>query len=199
MTIILNNPKKEVATQLAARMEEVLETLPLAVVRKAMEDFEPQKFAQLITLFNPVKMPSIQERNAIAFAKSREQQFGRIRDNYTVFDAKTVCNLLGITKQALSKKAAAGKILAYTYKGRKYYPIFQIVGDKINPAVGKLIEETGFDATDTAQMNVVLGYLMHDAIAVGTNHKYPRYTLISNDADREIMVEDLTRPLEMGQ
>lgn len=199
MTIISSNPKKETAAKLAARMEEALETLPLALVRNVLEDFDPQKFADLVTKLSPIKVLSVQERNAAALAKMRDQQFDRIRQSYTVFDAKTVCNLLGITKQALSKKGATGKILAYTYKGRKYYPIFQIVGDKINPAVGQLIEETGFDATNTAQMNVVLGYLMHDAIAVGTNHKAPRYSLIDNAADRAIMVEDLTRPLEMGQ
>lgn len=199
MTITISNPKKEAVTQLTARMEQVLETLPLDLVRNVLEVFDTQKFAELVTQMSPVKVPSVQERNAVAFAKMRDQQFARIRQNYTVFDAKTVCNLLGITKQALSKKGATGKILAYTYKGRKYYPIFQIVGDKINPAVGQLIDETGFDATDTAKMNVVLGYLMHDAVAVGTNHKATRYSLINNAADRAIMVEDLTRPLEMGQ
>ena len=199
MTITISNPKKEAVTKLSARMQEALETLPLAVVRNALEHFDQQKFAEAVAQLNPIKVLSIQERNAVALAKSRERVFGLIKQRYSLFDAKTVCELLGITKQALSKKGSSGKVMAYSFKGRKYYPSFQFLGDQVDPAVGKLIEETGFDPTEPGRINVVLGYLMHDTIAVGTDQPHPRYTLISSEDERAIMVEDLTRPLEMGQ
>lgn len=199
MTIILSNPKKEASEKLAARIEGVLNTLSLAVVRNALEHFDPQKCADLIAQLNPIAVPSIEERNAAALARMRVKQFSRFNLSYTLLNSKVVCQLLGISKQALSQKGSAGKVMAYTYRGRKYYPDFQFLGDKVDPAVGKLIEETGFDPRDSRQINVVLGYLVHAARAVGTDQLFSRYTLIGNEKDRAIMVYDLTRPLEMGQ
>lgn len=146
---------------------------------------------------------SIKARNEIAFASMRLKSFERIMEAFTMLDGKTVCEILGITKQALSKKCKSAKVLSYTYKTRKYYPDFQFKDNVVNPLLLDLmarIEES--DLTNTAEMNVFLSFLnakVQVQVDADTTRKVKRLDLLEKESDRIIMARDYPTRYEMGQ
>lgn len=145
---------------------------------------------------------SIKARNEIAFAKLKANAFELTKESYDFIESKAACEILDISKQALSKKTKAGQVIAYTKSRRKYYPDFQFEKNKVKPEVGRLMEAIGVDPDDEPMVNVVIGFLaqLMDFSNPGEEeNEQPRYELLGNDAAFDIIVRDFHNRLEMGK
>ncbi|WP_460154311.1 helix-turn-helix domain-containing protein [Pseudomonas sp. S3_G06] len=145
---------------------------------------------------------SIKARNEIAFAKLKANAFEAVKASYDLLDAGDVCEILGISKQALSKKTKAGQIIAYTNNRRKYYPDFQFKENKVTPSSGKLIKTLEIDSGNESMVNLLIGFLANlmDFSNLGEKENlHPRYELLDNDAAFKVIVRDFKNRLEMGK
>lgn len=145
---------------------------------------------------------SIKARNEIAFAKLKANAFETVKTSYDLLDAGDVCEILGISKQALSKKTKTGQIIAYTNNRRKYYPDFQFKENKVTPSSGRLIKTLEIDSGNESMVNLLIGFLANlmDFSNLGEKENlHPRYELLDNDAAFKIIVRDFKNRLEMGK
>lgn len=152
------------------------------------------------------KMPeqklSPRVRNQIAFVEGKKTAFENIKKNYELLESGTVCKLLDISRQGLSKKVKSGQILAYTSGTKKFYPAFQFKGNKVIPEVAKLVKAIALDPAHEALVNVLLGFL-----AYKTNYSnpgepdnlVPRYELLSDELGLQTVVRDFNNRTEMGR
>ncbi|MBK5539171.1 hypothetical protein JFV28_21345 [Pseudomonas sp. TH05] len=145
---------------------------------------------------------SPQVRNQIAYTKGKALSFENIKNTYELLDSKTVCEILGISRQALNKRVQAGQVIAYTEGTRKHYPAFQFKNNAVIADIGKLTKAIAIDSKEGAKTNVLLGYLAQDMDFSNLGEPQnlqPRYTLLSNKDAFEIIVRDFQNRLTMGK
>lgn len=135
--------------------------LPQAVLEKSLELSDREALAELAKSAAEAAR-SIEIENQEAIAEMRARAFVRVRERCELLESKDLVRILGITKQALSKRIQAGQIAVYTNQsnGRKYYPAFQIRNNKIRPVIAELISEFGVDPTDQLAMNLFVQHLI---------------------------------------
>lgn len=144
--------------------------------------------------------PSV--RNQIAYAKGKALAFEQISNGYELLDSKTVCTILGITRQALNKRVLQGQVLAYSEGPRKHYPAFQFASNAVVPEVAELVRAVAMDPRDAAQVNLLLGFLLQDMDYANPGqaaHVRPRYRLLGDPGAFAIIVRDFANRLSMGR
>lgn len=135
-------------------------------------------------------------------ARMLTKAFDRVRERCELLEASEVSEILGISKQALSQKAKAGQILAYTNQRRKYYPAFQLSANKVRPVIGELMKALEVDASDASAVNFLIQHLisrMDFSDAGEPSNVVPRFELLDNRAALEIIKRDYLNAFEMGQ
>jgi hypothetical protein len=135
--------------------------LPQAVLEKSLKLSDREALAELARSATEAAR-SIEIENQEAIAEMRARSFVRVRERCELLESKDLVRILGITKQALSKRIQAGQIAVYTNQsnGRKYYPAFQIRDNKVRPVIAELISEFGVDPTDQVAMNLFVQHLI---------------------------------------
>ncbi|OZY32051.1 hypothetical protein [Pseudomonas lundensis] len=135
--------------------------LPQAVLEKSLKLSDREALAELVRSAAEAAR-SIEIENQEAIAEMRSRAFVRVRERCELLESKDLVRILGITKQALSKRIQAGQIAVYTNQsnGRKYYPAFQIRDIKVRPVIAELISEFGVDPTDQVAMNLFVQHLI---------------------------------------
>ncbi len=200
----LNNVE-EVKSVLRDRFEDSMSRVPLNVLLKAVKMDNKRAFAAVAQAElepHSDKKKSIETRMQAAVAKMREAAFERVKSRCELLDAADVCELLDIKKQSISQKTKLGQILAYTKQRRKFYPSFQIVNNKVHPAIKRLISELNLDPEDLESMNLLVQHLIGkmDYSEPGEpSNEVPRYSLLSDEAALEIIKRDFINSTEMGQ
>lgn len=141
-------------------------------------------------------------RNQIAYAKGKALAFEQISKGYELLDSKTVCAILGITRQALNKRVLQGQVLAYSEGARKHYPAFQFVNNAALPQVAKLVQAVAVQPRDAVQVNLLLGFLLggmdYSNPGQAPNER-PRYHLLDDPGAFAIIVRDFGNRLSMGK
>lgn len=194
----LDEAKASLVQKFIARMNRVSES---EVINAARLD-DDKALAVIIHDSGKPKPLSIKARNEIAFAKLKANAFETVKTSYDLLDAGDVCEILGISKQALSKKTKTGQIIAYTNNRRKYYPDFQFKENKVTPSSGRLIKTLGIDPGNESMVNLLIGFLANlmDFSNLGEKENlHPRYEILDNDAAFKIIVRDFKNRLEMGK
>ncbi|MFJ4258202.1 hypothetical protein ACIP01_14810 [Pseudomonas monteilii] len=188
---------------LRQRFEEHLARASEAVVLKAVALADEKAFAALAKVDVEAKR-SVATRNQEAMAKMKARAFERVFSRCELLDARTACEILGISKQALSQKTKAGKLLVYTNTGnrRKYYPSFQFTKNKPRPIVDALIQSLEVDPVDTEAMNFLVQHLVGnmDYSEPGEpSNVLPRFHLLDDTAAVEVIKRDFVNAFEAGQ
>ncbi|WP_286912498.1 MULTISPECIES: hypothetical protein [unclassified Pseudomonas] len=188
---------------LRERFEEHLARASAAVVLKAVALADEKAFAALAKVEVEAKR-SIATRNQEAVARMKARAFERVDSRCELLDAKAACEILGITKQALSQKAKAGKLLAYTNTGnrRKFYPSFQFVENKPRPIIEALITSLDVDPADTQAMNMLVQHLvgrMDYSDPGEPSNEVPRFEVLDDPTALEIIKRDYRNALMAGQ
>jgi len=188
---------------LRERFEEHLARASAAVVLKAVALADEKAFAALAKVEVEAKR-SIATRNQEAVARMKARAFERVDSRCELLDAKAACEILGITKQALSQKAKAGKLLAYTNTGnrRKFYPSFQFVENKPRPIIVALITSLDVDPADTQAMNTLVQHLvgrMDYSDPGEPSNEVHRFEVLDDPAALEIIKRDYRNALIAGQ
>lgn len=143
---------------------------------------------------------SARARNEIAFAKLKANAFEIVKTSCDFVESSDVCEILNISKQALSKKIKAGQVIAYTNNRRKYYPDFQFKNNKVKPEIGLLTKALSIDPADEPMVNILIGFLAQTMDFYGdSENEQPRYKLIDNEDAFKIIVRDFQNRLEMGK
>ncbi|MFV7436207.1 hypothetical protein ACLPJF_05270 [Pseudomonas vlassakiae] len=190
---------------LRERFEEHLARASAAVVLKAVALADEKAFAALAKVEVEVEAKrSIATRNQEAVARMKARAFERVDSRCELLDAKAVCEILGITKQALSQKTKAGKLLAYTKTGnrRKFYPSFQFADNKPRSIVEALMTSLDVDPADTEAMNTLVQHLvgrMDYSDPGEPSHEVPRFEMLDDPAALEIIKRDYRNALMAGQ
>lgn len=188
---------------LRERFEEHLARASAAVVLKAVALADEKAFAALAKVEVEAKR-SIATRNQEAVARMKARAFERVDSRCELLDAKAVCEILGITKQALSQKTKAGKLLAYTKTGnrRKFYPSFQFADNKPRSIVEALMTSLDVDPADTEAMNTLVQHLvgrMDYSDPGEPSNEVPRFEMLDDPAALEIIKRDYRNALMAGQ
>jgi len=190
---------------LRERFEEHLARASAAVVLKAVALADEKAFAALAKVEVEVEAKrSIATRNQEAVARMKARAFERVDSRCELLDAKAVCEILGITKQALSQKTKAGKLLAYTKTGnrRKFYPSFQFAENKPRSIVEALMTSLDVDPADTEAMNTLVQHLvgrMDYSDPGEPSNEVPRFEMLDDPAALEIIKRDYRNALMAGQ
>lgn len=189
--------------ELRKRFEAHLARAPEAVVLKAVTLADEKAFTALAKK-EADKKKSIATRNQEAIARMKARAFERVDSRCELLDAKEACEILGISKQALSQKTQSGNVLAYTNTSnrRKFYPSFQFSKNKPRAAVAKLIKDLDIDPTDTESMNLLIQHLVGemDYSDPGESSKVvPRFELLDDSDAIAIIKRDYINAFEMGQ
>ncbi|WP_176508298.1 MULTISPECIES: hypothetical protein [Pseudomonas] len=188
---------------LRERFEEHLARASAAVVLKAVALADEKAFAALAKVEVEAKR-SIATRNQEAVARMKARAFERVDSRCELLDAKAACEILGITKQALSQKTKAGKLLAYTKTGnrRKFYPSFQFAENKPRSIVEALMTSLDVDPADTEAMNTLVQHLvgrMDYSDPGEPSNEVPRFEMLDDPAALEIIKRDYRNALMAGQ
>lgn len=200
-TIKIESHKAEMHQRLAALMERVPEALLLEVIELA----DDKAFAALAK--QPVskqsKQKSIATRNQEAMARMKARAFERVESRCELWETKQACEVLGISKQALSKKAQAGHVLIYTISnGRTFFPSFQFADNKSRAVIAELIRGLKVDPSDREAMNHLVQHLVDkmDFSEPGEpSHVVHRYELLDDPDALTIIKRDYANAVEMGQ
>lgn len=163
VSVIESAPTSRVDLEAAVdrRFRLFIAKLPQAVLEKSLKLSDREALAELArSAVEAAK--SIEIENQEAIAEMRARAFVRVRERCELLESKDLVRILGITKQALSKRIQAGQIAVYTNQsnGRKYYPAFQIRDNKIRPVIAELISEFGVEPTDQVSMNLFVQHLI---------------------------------------
>jgi phage antirepressor YoqD-like protein len=174
------------------------------LIRAASLDSDDRAFALIITKTSKAKDKalSIKARNEIAVAQLKTNAFEAVKSTYDLLDAGDVCQILGISKQALSKKTKAGQVIAYTNNRRKYYPDFQFENNKVASSTVALLKELAIDPEDESKTNVLIGFLaksMDFSNPGDSKNVQPRYKFLDDEAALKIIIRDFKNRLEMGK
>lgn len=190
-----------VKAELRQRFDAQLARAPDAVLQQLVRMKDDKAFPALAKAAVDEKR-SDEVRRQAAIARMRVKAFERVKERCELLEAPEVTAILGITRQALSQKAKAGKVVAYTNHRRKYYPAFQFADNKIRSVIGKLIRELKIDLADAADVNFFIQHLI-DRIdysdAGEPRNVLPRFELLDDDAALEIIKRDYVNRYEMGQ
>lgn len=189
--------------QLRRRFEALLARTSDAVLFKAVTLADDKAFVAL-TRQSDSPQRSVETRNQEAMARMKARAFERVNQRCELLDAREAYEILGISKQALSKKTQAGQVLAYTNTSnrRKYYPAFQFVDNKPKQVIAKLIEALEIDPGDSASMNFLIQHLIStmDYSNPGEPaNEQPRHALLDDNKAFEIIKRDYLTAFEMGQ
>lgn len=196
------NPALEEAKAfLVQKFIQKIDSLPPYMVMEAMLLDDDAALAMIVQKRDkPPKPLSVKVRNELAFAKMKDRAFVSVAAAYELIKSNEVCTILGITKQALSLKAKAGDVVAYTKDRRKYFPAFQFHENKIKPGIGNLVKALGIDTTDIPQVNMLIGWLATYMDYYGEpDEGVPRWTLLEEEGAFSIIVRDFKNRLEMGK
>jgi len=196
----LDEAKALLVQKFISRMNNVSES---EVINAAKLD-DDKALAVIIKSANKAsdKPLSIKARNEIAFAQLRANAFEAVKSSYDLLDAGDVCQILGISKQALSKKTKSGQVIAYTNSRRKYYPDFQFENNKVVSSIAKLIKALEIEPDDDPKVNVLIGFLarsMDFSNPGEVENVQPRYKFVNDAAAFKIIVRDFKNRLEMGK
>ncbi|MFJ4067391.1 hypothetical protein ACIPW4_19135 [Pseudomonas sp. NPDC089996] len=188
---------------LRERFEEHLARASAAVVLKAVALADEKAFAALAKVEVEAKR-SIATRNQEAVARMKARAFERVDSRCELLDSKAACEILGITKQALSQKTKAGKLLAYTNTGnrRKFYPSFQFAENKPRLIIEAIITSVDVDPADTEAMNTLVQHLvgrMDYSDPGEPGNVLPRFELLDDPAALKIIKRDYRNALMAGQ
>ncbi|WP_183142211.1 hypothetical protein [Pseudomonas cichorii] len=197
---LLDEAKASLVQKFIARMNKVSET---EVINAARLDDDK---ALAVIIKKPVKVSdkplSIKARNEMAFAQMKSKAFEAVKSSYDLLDAGDVCQILGISKQALSKKTKAGQVIAYTNNRRKYYPDFQFEKNKVTTSITKLLKALEVDPEDEPAINLLIGFLagsMDFSNPGDSENVQPRHKFLDADSAFDIIVRDFRNRLEMGK
>lgn len=141
-------------------------------------------------------------KSQAAQARMLGKAFDRVRERCELLEASEVAEILGISKQALSQKTKRGQILAYSNHKRKYYPAFQLQGNKVRPELGDLVRELKVDPEDTSSVNFLIQHLisnMEFSEPGEPSNILPRFELLDEQAALQIIKRDYLQAFEMGQ
>jgi hypothetical protein len=142
-------------------------------------------------------------RNQIAYAKGKELALEKVKDAYELLGSKTVCQILGITRQALNKKVQQCQVLSYTDASRrKYYPSFQFESNAVIPQIWLLAKAVSVNSKTEEEVNTLLGFLAQDMDFSNPGEPEnlkPRYMLLADEEAFEIIVRDFRNRLSMGR
>ncbi|NMX72622.1 helix-turn-helix domain-containing protein [Pseudomonas sp. WS 5532] len=196
----LDEAKASLVQKFIARMNKVSES---EVINAANLD-DDKALAVIIkkTSKSSEKPLSIKARNEIAFAQMKSKAFEAVKSSYDLLDAGDACQILGISKQALSKKTKSGQLIAYTNNRRKYYPDFQFENNKATTSITKLLKALEIDPEDEPKVNLLIVFLANtmDYSNPGEpENVQPRYKLLDIDPAFQIIVRDFKNRLEMGK
>lgn len=163
VSVIESAPTSRVDLEAAVdrRFRLFIAKLPQAVLEKSLKLSDREALAELARSAAEAAR-SIEIENQEAIAEMRARAFVRVRERCELLESKDLVRILGITKQALSKRIQSGQIAVYTNQsnGRKYYPAFQIRDNKIRPVIAELISEFGVEPTDQVSMNLFVQHLI---------------------------------------
>lgn len=196
------NPALEEAKAfLVQKFIQKIDSLPPYMVMEAMLLDDDAALAMIVQKRDkPPKPLSVKVRNELAFAKMKDRAFVSVAAAYELIKSNEVCTILGITKQAISLKAKAGDVVAYTKDRRKYFPAFQFHENKIKPGIGNLVKALGIDTTDIPQVNMLIGWLATYMDYYGEpDEGVPRWTLLEEEGAFSIIIQDFKNRLEMGK
>jgi hypothetical protein len=193
---------EEAKASLRQRFEEQLSRASEAAVLKAASLADEKVFAALANV-DVEATRSIATRNQEAMARMKAGAFERVASRCELLDAKAVCEILGITKQALSQKTKTGKLLVYTNTGnrRKVYPAFQFARNKPRAVVEALIKSLDVDSADTEAMNFLVQHLvgrMDYSEPGGPGNEVPRFELLDDSMALEIIKRDYVNAFMPG-
>ncbi|MEX6666846.1 hypothetical protein [Pseudomonas sp. W2-17] len=174
------------------RFRQFIAKLPQAVLEKALKLSDDREALAEMTRSTAEAVRSVEIENQEAVAAMRSKAFARVQERCELLESKDLVRILGITKQALSKRIQAGQIAVYTNQsnGRKYYPAFQIKDNKVRPVIADLIAEFGVDPADQVAMNLFVQHLLTriDYSNPGEPENIVEmHTLIDNPAARKII------------
>lgn len=180
-----------------------LASLPDAVLLKAASLSDASAFAE-IGKAKLEKKRAQATRNQAAMARMKASAFERVASRCELLDAREAYEILGITKQALSQKTLAGKLLAYTNTSnrRKFYPAFQFAENRPRAIVATLIASLQVEPADTEAMNFLVQHLVgkmdYSDQGQPENIVY-RFSLLDDAAALAIIERDYRTAFEMGQ
>jgi hypothetical protein len=191
----------EAKAALILKFTQKIDSLPPFMVLEAMLLDDDAALAMIVEKRKTLPKPkSVKVRNQLAFAMLKDRAFVSVQAAYDMVQSSEVCAILGITKQALSLKAKAGDVVAYTKDRRKYFPAFQFDQNKVKPGVGNLVKTLGLDTSDIPQMNMFIGWLATYMDYHGSDDEgVPRYTLLEDEGAIPIIIRDFKNRLEMGK
>lgn len=189
-----------VRDELRIRFGNHLSSASEMVLLNAIGLSDGEAFAAIVNA-NLDKKKSIRTRNQEAFALMRSRAYARVASRCELLSANEVCEILGISKQALSKKSKSGKILAYTNIRRKYYPGFQFSQNSVKPVVESLIKNLNIDAMDSNSVNLLIQHLvgkMDFSNPGEPSNVVARFNLLDDVAAIRIITRDYLNYCEMG-
>lgn len=189
--------------ELRKRLDALMDRAPEALLIEAVKLADDKAFAALAK--PPAsKQKSIATRNQEATARMKSRAFERLDNRCELWETKQACEILGITKQALSKKARAGHVLTYTKisNGRTFYPSFQFADNKPRAVIAELIKALKVDPSDREAMNHFVQYLVDEmdfSDPGEPSHVVKRFELLDDPDALEIIKRDYVNAFEMGQ
>ncbi len=203
-TAKVESHKAEMHQRLAALMERAPEALLLEVVELADDKAFAALAKQAASKQAASKQKSIATRNQEAMARMKARAFERVESRCELWETKQACEVLGISKQALSKKAQAGHVLIYTKisNGRTFFPAFQFANNKPRAAIVELIRALKVDPSNREAMNHFIQHLVDkmDFSEPGEPSRIVyRYELLDDHDALAIIKRDYINAFEMGQ
>lgn len=189
--------------ELRKRFDALIERAPKALLNEVVKLADDKAFAALAKP-SVSKQKSIATRNQEARARMASGAFDRLESRCELWETKQACEILGITKQALSKKARAGHVLTYTKvsNGRTFYPSFQFTDNKPRAVIAELIKALKVDPSNREAMNHLVQHLVDnmDFSEPGEpSHIVKRFELLDDPDALQIIKRDYVNAFEMGQ
>ena len=183
-----------------AQLEALFEDLPAEIIFEAASC--RGRHALNLVLAAPKQALSTEARNQLAASRMQMRSFERLRNSCALLEAGVVADILGVTKQALSKKIKAGHVIAYSHNRRKFFPEFQLADSKVKPSIKQLLSALELDPANETQINVLIKFLAQIMDFSNIDEKenpQPRYALIDNPDALNVIVRDYKNRLEMGK
>ncbi|MDZ5604316.1 hypothetical protein SJI00_16195 [Pseudomonas sp. RP23018S] len=196
-----NRNREAIEAELRQRFERHLAHASDEALLQVVQLQDAKAFAAL-TKPERAETRSADVRSQAAKARMLGKAFDRVMERCELLEASEVVEILGISKQALSQKTKAGQILAYSNQRRKYYPAFQLRGNKIRPEFYRLLKDLGVDPADPSAINFMIQHLISnmDFSEPGEpSNVMPRFKLIQDEAAFQIIKRDYLYAFEMGQ
>lgn len=130
-----------------------------------LEKFDDNIGKKLQEVFSNKKTSEVDMalRNQIAFTKGQILSLQKVSEAYDLISSKDVCDILNISRQALSKKVSKGQILAYSLnEKKKFYPGFQFEKNHVIREIEELTKEINLDYSNPENHNIILIFLIRE-------------------------------------